>query len=45
MKKRALFLDRDGVLNYSIVRKKPYSPLDMKTFIIKKTIKKKLIFT
>ena len=45
MKKRALFLDRDGVLNYSIVRKgKPYSPLDMKTFIIKKTIKKKINF-
>lgn len=42
---KAIFLDRDGIINQAIIKNnKPYSPVNLKEFIINKFINKYLIF-
>ena len=40
VKKKAIFFDRDGVLNFPIIKKrKPFAPLSIKEFKLYKNLK------
>jgi D-glycero-D-manno-heptose 1,7-bisphosphate phosphatase len=44
-KNKAVFLDRDGVINYAIIKNgKPFSPNTLKEFVLVKDVKKSLDF-